>query len=753
MPKPTRKVKVCTPPVWALIGTLYSATAFASDRTLEEVVVTAQKRAENSQDVPVALTAINAEMMDQLGITQTSDLVRLAPSLTIGRGENQQNSAFRLRGIGTNVFSVGIEQSVAFIIDDVATVQAGQSIANLIDVERIELLRGPQSTLFGKSASAGVVIVNTKAPSEEFEGSIEFTATDDDEQRVEGSISGPLTDTLGYRLTAYWSDYDGFIDNIASGDTVSGSKSKGTRSKLRWDITEQIQADFTAYYTESDSTCCAFVWGELDPNARILGSVPEPVAPGITPSDSNLKMRADSGPEDHGKNGGGIARFVIDLPSEFSLTSISAYDDWKYKNDGDVDWSTIDVSSFFSGGTINGGFYSKSDTQTEFFSQEFRLTSPDYGKFDYLIGAYYANADTTRSFIRNRGLPVLVSDWDSKNTTESYALFGQGTWRFTDKTSVVGGLRWNNEEISVDFLDKAPSPEMRFKSTDNDSVVVGNIALQYFFEEDVMTYARYARGYKGQAYDISSGFNEKKAENPVKPETSNAYEVGIKSEWLDRQLQLNTTVFYTEYDDYQDQSTRIFPDGSFELTVNNVGKLTTKGVEVEGVALVGESTTLTFGAAYVDAKIDSFPGAACYPNQTESQGCIDDLQDLSGADLPNSPKWKYSLVADYQHPLGDLPFLGFLNASYVWQDSINFSQSQDPRTEFGSYGVLNLRIGINDKASDRYRLTAFVNNLLDENYLSGMVALDPLFGGALATANIYSRDSQRYYGVELKLNF
>lgn len=728
-------------------------TGVAQGRQLEEVVVTAQKRAENSQDVPVALTAIDAEMMDQLGITKTSDLVRLAPSLTVGRGENRQNSAFRLRGIGTNVFSVGIEQSVAFIIDDVATVQAGQSIANLIDIERIELLRGPQSTLFGKSASAGVVIVNTKAPSEEFEGSVELTATDDEEQRVEGSVSGPVTDTLGYRVTAYWSDYDGFIDNIASGDTVSGAETKGTRGKLRWDITEQVQADFTAYYSEDDSTCCAFVWGELDPDAKLFGVVPDPVAPGITPSDSNLEMRADNGPEDHGNNAGGVARFAINPGNDFSLLSITAYDDWQYKNDGDVDWSTVDAGGYYTQGAIHGGLYSKSDTQTEFVSQEFRLTSPEYDKYDYLIGTYYANADTTRGFVRNRGLPVLVSDWDSKNATESYAVFGQGTWRFTDKTSVIGGLRWNNEDISVDFLDNVPIPATRFKNNDSDSVVVGNIALQHFFEEDVMTYARYARGYKGQAYDISSGFNQLKADNPVQPETSNAYEIGMKSEWLDRQLQLNTTVFYTEYDDYQDQSTRIFPDGSFALTVNNVGKLTTQGVELEGVALVGEATTLTFGAAYVDATIDEFPNANCYTGQTEAQGCIDGVQDLAGADLPNSPTWKYSLVADYQHALGDLPFAGFLNASYVWQDDINFSQSQDPRTAFGSYGVVNLRIGINDKASDRYRVTAFVNNLLDENYLSGIAPLDPLFGNTVATAYIYSRESQRYYGIELKFNF
>ncbi|MEH6584894.1 MAG: TonB-dependent receptor plug domain-containing protein, partial [Halioglobus sp.] len=177
-------------PIALLVAAVIStAAATAQSQQLEEVLVTAQKRTESAQDIPVALTAVSAATIEAMGITQTQDLTKLSSSLTMKAGNSKQNSAFSLRGVGTQVYSVGVEQSVAIIIDDVSTVQAGQAIGNLVDIERIEILRGPQSTLFGKSASAGVLSIITKRPSEELEGSVELTLTDENSERVLGSIS------------------------------------------------------------------------------------------------------------------------------------------------------------------------------------------------------------------------------------------------------------------------------------------------------------------------------------------------------------------------------------------------------------------------------------------------------------------------------------------------------------------------------------------------------------------------------------
>ena len=735
----------------ALASTLLAPTVLAQARQLEEVIVTAQKRAESAQNVPVALTAISSDIIEKLGINQTQDLVKLAPSLTVGQGDNKQNSGFRLRGVGTSAYSIGVEQSVAVIVDGVSTVQAGQSLANLVDVERIEILRGPQSTLFGKSASAGVISVVTKAPASEFEGSIELTLTDDDEEKVLASVSGPISDSLAYRLTGHWSDRDGFVDNLSIGEDVNGEESKGLRGKLQWDASDTTEVVLTGYYSESESTCCALTWADLDPEAQVFGFVPGEVAPGITPSDKNLDFRSDDGPVTETENSGANLRINMSI-GDFTLTSITAVDEWQYKNDGDVDFSNVDVFGFFTAGAVNGGFFSFSDVTTDFFSQEIRLSSPSYDNFDYLIGLYYAEADTDRSFQRNVGLGIFEADWDTTASTESLAIFGQATWRFTEATSVTVGLRWNDEEISVDFADNTAEPAAQMSGSNSDMEMLGNVSLQHFLAEDIMVYARYASGYKGQAYDISTGFSQDKADTPVAPETSDAYEIGFKSTLLDNRLQLNAAAFYTEYQNFQAQSSKLV-DGELIANLNNVGELETKGIELDALALIGDNLTLTFGAAYIDATIEKFDGASCYGGQTPETGCVGGLQDVAGGELPNSPEWKFNVMADYQWELANMPFYGFANFSYVWQDEVRFSLLQNPLTDHDSYGVGDLSFGINERANDRYRVTAFVNNVTDENYRSGLGDLRGLYGQKTALANIFSRNSQRYYGVRVKFSF
>ncbi|MFK8019747.1 MAG: TonB-dependent receptor [Pseudomonadales bacterium] len=752
------RFSVLKPEMLVCMGLALSPVAQAQ-LALEEVIVTSQKREQSAQDVPVALTAISADTIEKLGISQTQDLARLAPSLTVGEGDNKQNSSFRLRGVGTDVFSVGVEQSVAFIIDDVSAVQAGQAMAGLMDIERVEILRGPQSTLFGKSASAGVISVTTKAPAEEFEGSIEISATSDEEQRVQGSISGPLTDNLAYRLSGFWTDREGFIENLSTGEDVNAADSSGFRAKLQWDISDSITATLGAYTTEEDDTCCALTWRSLDPAALVFGFVPGDIDEGITPSDTNLQFRSEDGPVEHTETDGVNLKLEIGL-GEFTLTSITAFDNWEFSNDGDVDFSNVDVFGFFTGGALTGGFFSESATETEYMSQELRLASPSYDNFEYLVGLYYADVETDRTFLRNPGLPIIPSDWAGTVGTESMALFGQATFKFSDATSLTAGLRYNHEEITVQFTDNLLAPPSDVRATNDDDVVVGKLSLQHFLADEVMLFASYSRGYKGQAFDMTSGFTQVKADSPVAPETSDSFEIGIKSKLFDNRLLLNAVAFYTEYQDYQAQSTTVLPDGSLVVNINNVGELETSGLELEGVALINENLTISLNAAFIDATVKEFLAANCYPRQTEALGCdvrdglgaLTNQQNIIDGELPNSPDAKISLIADYQTDLTNLPFYGFANLSYVWQDSVNFSLTQNPLTRHDSYGVANISIGINDN-DDRYRVTVFVNNLTDENYSSGIGDLGVLYGQRVAITNNFSRASQRHAGVRLKVSF
>ena len=209
-----------------LVLAVFNNGTLAEDIVLEEVVVTAQKREQRLQDVPVAVTALTAETIETSAILETADLTRASASLTYGRGPTPNSAAFRVRGIGTNVISVGLESSVAAVIDGVAQAQPGQALTNLIDIDQIEVLRGPQSTLFGKNASAGLLNIITKSPTEEFEGYIGTTLTDDGEERLSAVLSGPGTQTFGYRVAAYSRNYDGWAENLFTGERINGAMNR-----------------------------------------------------------------------------------------------------------------------------------------------------------------------------------------------------------------------------------------------------------------------------------------------------------------------------------------------------------------------------------------------------------------------------------------------------------------------------------------------------------------------------------------------
>ena len=202
-----------------------------------------------------------------------------------------------------------------------------------------------------------------------------------------------------------------------------------------------------------------------------------------------------------------------------------------------------------------------------------------------------------------------------------------------------------------------------------------------------MLYARYAQGYKGQAFNITGTFDEFSAMNPAPPEESDSFEIGVKSMLLDGRLQLNAVAFYTEYEDFQASSLFLGEGGVPQATLASVGDTETQGVEIESVALIGDNLTLNLNLAYIDATITSYDNANCYAGQTEETGCIDGVRDLSGADLPLSPKWKWNIVADYRLELASMPFYGFLNLSYVWQDEQQMRLDNNPLTIHDSYGI------------------------------------------------------------------
>jgi iron complex outermembrane receptor protein len=720
----------------------------AQNLEIEEVVVTATKRTESVQEIPVAISVVDADTIEAMGIDEFTDITKISPSLTINRGDWATNSSFNLRGIGTNVFSTNIEPSVAVIVDDVPLVRSEQAFSDLSEIEAIEVLRGPQSTLFGKSASAGVINIRTKGPSEEFTGGVRLGATSDDETSVSVNISGPMGSSGGYRISGFDRDRsDGHIKNVTNGDDVNGQQSSGVRGRFDFSLSDDWMASLTVEHTESESNCCHRPYRDVPAGANFLGAIPGAVALGpVSPSDDNDEVAVDDATTDESESD----MVSLRLESEWGdhqFVSVTSHTTWDYNVSTDVDGTAFDLLAAFTGGALSGGLVQGGGFELESTTQEFRLVSPASDSFEYVVGLFYSDISYDRDFQRG---PLFAADWIAKTGADSMALFGQGTWKLSEKTEVTAGLRLNREEISHVF-DNALT-DLSFTGSDTESAVPGKISLQHFVSDDLMVFASVSRGYKGQGYDISSSFRTFTSENPVGSEDSQAFELGFKGTFLDGRVQVNPTLFMATYDDFQAQQARIV-DGVIELGIANVGELETYGLETDFQALVNENLRVVGGFAYTKATIESFEGADCWTGQSAGQGCIDGSQDLSGKALNNSPELKMTLSAEYSKSLESMPFDVFVNVSYQYQDDVNFSLLADPGSVQKAYTVIDLSAGIVESEDGRYQVTAFVNNVLDKDYVSGIGNSGGLWGGTPVYVHVVPRDSQRYGGVRLSYTF
>ncbi|MBO9708435.1 MAG: TonB-dependent receptor [Caulobacter sp.] len=761
---------------------------------LEEIIVTSTKRAERLQDVPVSVTAVTQDVLDRNNVRELGDLVKLSPGLSIDYGSQPGNFSIKMRGIGTFSNGIAVESDVAVVIDDVPIGFQAAAFKDLIDVERVEVLRGPQSTLFGKSAIAGVLNIATAAPSREFGGKMMALVTDDGEKRAGFTVTGPINDDLRVRLTVAKSDYDGNLKNLTTGKNVNGSSGLTATAKIEWTPTENLTFSLAPRYNHNVSSCCASAITELTPGLFYQG---EPAFPatltlrGVTFDKNNHFVRADD------RIGGGnsevfgtTARMDYNFGDDTILkghtfSSITSHDRWKMRDFQDIDgtdqpfllgFPVANPSGVNSGAVINGYFHASS------WTQEFRLTSPGDKRLRYVAGLWYAKNDLDRFL--NRGPVLQLARYLAESTNENYSAYANATLDLTDKLSLTGGARLNRQKISYTF-DKtifastapgAATTHQYFGRSDQDDAVTGKIGVQYKWTPDIMTFATYSTGYKGQAYDLVSTFDARiAAQMPVPPETAKNYEIGFKTSLLNRRVYFNGTLFRADYKGFQTSVTSFLPDGTFLTFLNSVGALRTQGVELDAVARITPNFRLNGAFAYTDATVEDFTKGPCYsgqpttvstdPNYVGAPGeCYNTprtngrVQNLHGKRLNNVPKYKFSIGGQYDIDLPEsVPFKAFVGATVRWQDDINFSLSQDPRTIQKAYGVTDLTLGVTDRGG-KYKLTAFANNLFDKRYAQGLGNgtsgySNPAIPTAQGKTWFPGRDAFRYFGARLDVNF
>ncbi|HWU02209.1 MAG TPA: TonB-dependent receptor plug domain-containing protein, partial [Novosphingobium sp.] len=429
-----------------------------------DIVVTAQKRAERLQDVPLAVTALSGQALANRNITDTTNLGQISPSLTYTQGTNPGNSSFRIRGIGTAVFGVGNESSVSVVMDGVVMARAAQGFTDLADIERVEVLRGPQGTLFGKNATGGAINIVTARPTRELTGKVSASIAEMGEYHVNGTVSGPLSDRVRLRLTGFYSKDDGYIYNTTLQHKTNGSESWGVHGKLEFDL-GPVNLLASASYGHTNSQCCQSVFIRADnPNlATLLSPV---VASGTnTQVNSNLDTVTAT------------TQQVYSLEAKYdlgpvSLTSITAYQKFNLYNNQDVDGINT-ATPIYTGGTsapyyaqydVNGGAW-----QLDNFTQELRASNAHKGRLNYVAGVFYSDLTIDRGFTRrivtcnapaSAGLAIGAA-CPAANTVGSsgqslahlrqdqYAFFGQLDYNIVGGLKAIGGMRWQHEFISV----------------------------------------------------------------------------------------------------------------------------------------------------------------------------------------------------------------------------------------------------------------------------------------------------------------
>ncbi|MEM8937531.1 MAG: TonB-dependent receptor [Pseudomonadota bacterium] len=727
-----------------------TAEIAGATRTLSQdvVVVTAQKREQNLQDVPISVTAVQGETLDALGRNQISELSRIVPGVSFADGTSDAGKSVAIRGVGTQSFSRGVEQAVGTVVDGVVADGLVSSQLDMSDVERLEVLRGPQGMLFGKNASAGVLNIVTNDPTADLELGLNASYAEENEIKLSGFVSGPLVgEKILARITGYYNKRDALVENIFPGGQDFNDRDEwGIRGKVLFQITDDLDATVTGFHAERDHVCCLFA-----PVSYVPGRRPATLGVELPSGPENDKVSEDDTATGSTKSDAYSLEINYQL-GDHTLTSITGY-------------SLSEVQSNYRapGSPTIGILQNEGLSDIEQLTHELRVTSPADQLVSYVVGLYYFDREESRDFTRQvdlfgpnvtpaPGLAISSLVNNSRVTRESFSVFGQATINLTEALRLSFGLRMDNEEVSL-FKDvgfvpgtmpEQPTALGITSESESDTGWSGRIIAQYDASDDVMVYASAARGYKGL------GTNTLVSGDPavvpiVDPEIPTSFELGLKSRLLDNRVTFNTALFHTTFDDFQssnlDNNT---PPGFFLV---NAEEMRTMGVEVEMDARVTERLSMSGSLTYTDAEFTDFEAQPCYsPVQPE---CVGGRQDLSGDDIPNSPDWTYRVAARYDQPLQNLPFDGFVDVSWYWQSEVLYNSNQNPTLIGDSYGIADLFVGIADKES-RYTLTVFAKNLFDKFHVN---SLSTNFGFGIAKAQLLPYEYERRFGVAANLRF
>ena len=740
---------------------------------VQDIIVTAAKREQNLQNVPISVTAVSEERLQTLNVTSTANISAVAPGIVFVPAPNPNVVQFVVRGVGTFAFADTLEQSVGVAIDGVPLGRVAGAVVDAVDISRIEVLRGPQGTLFGKSATAGLIsIVNNKPNLHTTSFTGRALYGENEELRVQGTVNVPLIqDVLALRVSGWDFSRDGYLNAPKQPDgNIGDFHNMGVRARLAWQATPTLRFDASAEISSNwnDGTTTTtrsylandFLSYKGGPTiAQINASM------GIVPGPNNRTI----GVELQGIGGHVKPQFYqfegnLDLGA-VTLTSLTAYRRVKSDQIADYDYSASQANSYRT--------YQNYRSTTTQLTQELRLANAGNQKFQYTLGLFYYDLNVPRSSIEQDTLnvPTFPPPYYARGrqiqvtmNTKNYAAFADTNLRL-GKFNLLAGARLSREESTGTFNRVSPQYAAGANGQDLSIFLPGSTAVgfppyfvatsvkytdfswkvggQYHVTSDVMAYVTASRAYKGPGFNFSNDLTASTfALNNavVKQEIAHSYEVGVRAQLFDHTLTLNASAYRSPFDNFQ--ITAGIPNalGGLTYTIINAGQIVAKGVEGDFSwhprgALHGFSLDGNF--AYNDTKYTDFANAPCFSGQavasapTDTPGVCAPIavgsgatkQSVNGQRTVGSPEWQINLFGGYEHPVTD-GLSAFLRTHWFHQTSIQYGVGANPGTLVGGYDTVDLSVGIRDR-DDRWKLSVIGKNILDQMYTVRAVTSNP----------------------------
>jgi iron complex outermembrane recepter protein len=732
----------------ALTGVFCCAQANAEPQAaaaaqLEEVVVTAQRVESSLQDTPLAVTAISPEMLERQGTDNLMDLQTFTPSLEINArpGQGSALAGFAIRGMGVN--TTDSNATVGVYVDDVYDPSNYGTALGLLDVQSVEVLRGPQGTLFGRNTIAGAVTYNTVKPTQTLGGFLDGTVGNQDHYELQGAVNLPLGDQVAIRLAGAYKDIGGYVHDVFNNVQLGRQDSRLLRAQLRWTPTSKLTVDLKADYGSMHNNGRPAEIGFVNPNAQFAFFAGQSQFLNNSYLSSHYEVAGYNSP-DYFKSYQATYSSVVayQLTDQVNLKWINAYVDNRNRDLSDYDMTPLPILAVDTG-----------QIDDNVLSEELRL-SGKMTRLSWTAGAYYADQKTTTTgaAIVLGVVPGLIPSDDTTRHVRSASVYAQATYSLTDPLSVVAGLRYSQDRLAYDDVTANLHPEVTFHDTSP------RFGLNYKLTGDVMVYVSAARGFRDGGFSVNSMLPA--SYNGVltfQPDTAWTYEAGLRAEFLDHRLRLNPTVFWTDWKNMQ--FNYLIPNPAqhtVAAVTNNAGDSRIKGLELESEWLATDRLKFSGTVALLDGTytrispltLDTYPlgfGAVL----GGVPGSVVTIPNLRLSDpLQQTPKYKFSLGAQYTQPVANgANVIGSLDAA--WTDWQNTAVTESDAIRMPAYTLVNGRVQY-VTAGGRYSVAAYVSNLFNEYYLIGGTG----FGHGYTVGNdelIPGRPRQ--YGLTLRVNF